>query len=655
MPLQGPSGSYSQGDAVFSDNLPQGAVITSIAVSQGSYINGIVLGYQLNGGSYVSAHGADNSLQWFDLNPGEFITGFSGNYGDVVNQLVFYTNQRCSPLYGSSAGPANFCYMVPDGYAFAGFWGRAGSEISALGYIANPQTPTGSPTALASARMGPCGDPGGNEWLEVAPAGAQIQTINVWSTSTDICGIQVVYQSSQTLPAPQAYGTQPGTAASITLNAGEYITGISGTTGGTGTGNLNTLVITTNLNHTVNFGSTAGHMPFNLAAAPGSQVVGLMIRSGDKIDALGIYTAPAGATTPVFEPVWSSVYVTRTPAAAVSRQLSLRHRGPFVPFPTVSGALQIANVNLASLNPDGTLPLPVPAGSSLWQTTCNLSLNTQYTELSTWGGISATVLGEYLCVFWQDDNGLAFTQLGADLDLTKPTAWKPWGRLQDVEGNNLPGQNTADVSAVTLDSTDVLVATIVDGSVYVGRYVLGDFQAQQQTSNEAGSWKARNSWTFTLAQLQAVQPSLPSCGNTLAIEWYAVSGEQCWFGMTLWDSSGNNAFLFWLPLDLVSMPYMYLGDTADSPTVNITGYTIPNVTSPVALRKDPAGRHPDVCKLRAVAPFIYPAGKYGALAGDDGLAAVDRPEQPAVRIPVPGHSRARVQRQSGCSLDNRRQ
>ncbi len=589
MPLQGPSGSYSQGDAVFSDNLPQGAVITSIAVSQGSYINGIVLGYQLNGGSYVSAHGADNSLQWFDLNPGEFITGFSGNYGDVVNQLVIYTNQRCSPLYGSSAGPANFCYMVPDGYVFAGFWGRVGSEISALGYIANPQTPTGGPTALTAARMGPCGDPGDNEWLEVAAPGAQIQTINVWSTSTDICGIQVVYQSSATLPAPQAYGTQPSTPASITLNAGEYITGISGTAGGTGTGNLNTLTITTNGPRTVNFGATAGHMPFNLAAAPGSQVVGLMIRSGDKIDALGIYTAPAGATTPVFEPVWSSLYVTRTAAAAVFGEYLYAIVPPSPPVPMLSGPLQIANVNLASLNPDGTLPLPTPAGSSLWQTTCNLSLNTQYTQLGTWAGISAAVLGECLCVFWQDANGLAFTQLGADLDLTKPTARKPWAACRTSKATIFPGR-TRRMSARSHSTAPTCWWRPSSLERLRRPLRAGRFSGASANVERGGNLEGAQLMDFTLAQLQAVQPSLPSCGNTLAIEWYAVSGEQCWFAMTLWDSSANNAFLFWLPLDLVSMPYMYLGDTPDSPIVNITGYTIPNVSSPVALRKDPAGR-----------------------------------------------------------------
>ena len=145
-------------------------------------------------------------------------------------------------------------------------------------------------------------------------------------------------------------------------------------------------------------------------------------------------TAPVQTYAPVFEPVWNTL-ILRTPAAAVFGHYLYAIVAPAIP--TVRPDDFSDNFYLAAnrqcefgeLNADGTLPLPLAGASSLWDTSTYLAVNEQYTDLDAWGGVSAAVVGDYLCIFWQDDKGLMFTQLGSDVNLSQPNAWKPWCQL----------------------------------------------------------------------------------------------------------------------------------------------------------------------------------------------------------------------------------
>jgi hypothetical protein len=96
--LQGPVGSGHNFKEIQYTAIPATEKPTGIWIAHGDYINGIGLVFP----SGIEAIGGGNAAQdQFDLNAGEYITGFAGTYGDVINTVVIYTNQRCSPKYGS--------------------------------------------------------------------------------------------------------------------------------------------------------------------------------------------------------------------------------------------------------------------------------------------------------------------------------------------------------------------------------------------------------------------------------------------------------------------------------------------------------------------------------------------------------------------------
>jgi hypothetical protein len=80
----------------------------------------------------------------FELEPGEYITAITGRYGNNVDSVVIHTSEgRQSTRFGGSGGLANFSYEAPYGYEIAGFQGRAGRYIDALGVILRPIATSG--------------------------------------------------------------------------------------------------------------------------------------------------------------------------------------------------------------------------------------------------------------------------------------------------------------------------------------------------------------------------------------------------------------------------------------------------------------------------------------------------------------------------------
>jgi len=107
------------------------------------------------------------------------------------------------------------------------------------------------------------------------------------------------------------------------------------------------------------FGNRTGPARFELTAPAGSRVVGLIIRSGGRIDALGLYTAPMDTSAHVFQQVWSDSYRPASPSAATfgdSLWMAMCAHGD---------AIRIGSADLKGLNADGSLRLPAP-GASLW-------------------------------------------------------------------------------------------------------------------------------------------------------------------------------------------------------------------------------------------------------------------------------------------------
>lgn len=131
----GPSGGSS--GAPFVDTAPDYTRIAAVRVWAGSHVDAIQLVYRERRG-FVEGRkygGNGGRLYVFELDRGEQITAISGHYGRLVNGIRFHTNRRhTSPLFGTESG-AEFHYEAPRGLEIAGFHGRSGSALDAIGVL----------------------------------------------------------------------------------------------------------------------------------------------------------------------------------------------------------------------------------------------------------------------------------------------------------------------------------------------------------------------------------------------------------------------------------------------------------------------------------------------------------------------------------------
>ncbi len=256
-----------------------------------------------------------------------------------------------------------------------------------------------------------------------------------------------------------------------------------------------------------------------------------------------------------------------------------------------SSPILVTSFDLSGLNEAGTLP--VPSSGALCPAPWQLSPNPSYPCVSSQAGLSSCIAGGNPFIFWQDTKGSMAMQMqeGSGSGSSPSLTAASWAKLLDISGNQLwsfPQNDPVDISAVSIDDQTILVATIQASGLFVGRYNPADIQTSAGAT-DPGTWKAAQQWTFSLAQLQAACPGLRGLGANLSTEWYSFTADSSFFVASLWDSSANIGYLFYIPLDLVSMPLMFLGDLPGGGAAAITGFNTPSV-APVALKKDPAGR-----------------------------------------------------------------
>lgn len=135
MRRSGPSGG---GRAhAFEDVPPTGGAVTKVWIRHGTYVDAIWLTYDI-GGTTVDGDihgGGGGGLDTFSLGPGEFIIGFAGRYGGVIDSLIIQTNQRFSPRYGGNGGDARFEHVCWPNEELVGFFGFADSLLVSIGGI----------------------------------------------------------------------------------------------------------------------------------------------------------------------------------------------------------------------------------------------------------------------------------------------------------------------------------------------------------------------------------------------------------------------------------------------------------------------------------------------------------------------------------------
>jgi hypothetical protein len=267
----------------FSDNeIPSRVRISEVDVFSDTYICAVQLIFTLSDDRmHISPRhgGSGGELNSFPLNSDEYIIGLSGRYGAHIDSLRIHTNKRTSPLFGGSGGAQDYRIDIDTGYQAAGFVGRSGRYLNAIGLLFVPLTIQQAGLTLIS------GGAGGSAFSDFdIPLGARISEIRVHSGDV-INAIQAVYALRDgSLLEGQIHGKEGGSLTVFALDPKEYVTGFSGKYGIY----INSLSIWTNRRTSQVFGGSGGQGIFSVNVPAGNQAIGFRGRSGSYLDAIGL-------------------------------------------------------------------------------------------------------------------------------------------------------------------------------------------------------------------------------------------------------------------------------------------------------------------------------------------------------------------------------
>ena len=162
----------------------------------------------------------------------------------------------------------------------AGFRGRSGSYIDAIGIIVSPEASLESIEEHGDL----IGGSGGNAFSDNIPQdGAKVAGIRIRS-GWGLDAIQILYAKGE-----HRHGGNGGGENAFTLKEDEYLTKISGKAGSY----IGSIQFHTNEDTSNSYGTAQGQWAgadFTLEASANQQIVGFKGRSGSYIDAIGIKT-----------------------------------------------------------------------------------------------------------------------------------------------------------------------------------------------------------------------------------------------------------------------------------------------------------------------------------------------------------------------------
>ena len=269
------------GSPFVDSNVASGARVAEVRVYGGRYVDGLQFVYQLPDGSPLTGprRGGDGGkLNTFKLEADEYITGFSGKYGDLIDSLRIHTNERTSPVYGGTGGTRDYRIEVPAGNTGVALLGRAGRYVDAIGLVYAPYY------IQIAGQTGTAGSSGGSEFSDrEIPPGARIAELRIHA-GRYIDGIQAVYtlRDGSTLEGPLR-GRRGGSPNVLKLEANEYITGISGRYGDY----VDSLRVHTNRRTSRLYGGTTGK-EYRFEVPAGNMAIGFFGREGRYMDAIGL-------------------------------------------------------------------------------------------------------------------------------------------------------------------------------------------------------------------------------------------------------------------------------------------------------------------------------------------------------------------------------
>jgi hypothetical protein len=118
----------------FGDLFPDGVSnLKQVIIRAGDTIDSIQLVYS---NQTRPAHGGSGGkLYTFNLAPDEHITGVAGKYGTTIDSLILRTDKGQQAKWGGNGGDVVFDYAMPKGAWIAGFRGRSGDSLDAIGPV----------------------------------------------------------------------------------------------------------------------------------------------------------------------------------------------------------------------------------------------------------------------------------------------------------------------------------------------------------------------------------------------------------------------------------------------------------------------------------------------------------------------------------------
>lgn len=259
--------------------------ITQIAVGHGSEVDALSTTYA--NGQYLTHGGTGGSRSLITLGDDEFITRIDLRSGARLNQITFHSNTGVTyGPYGGGGGEPNSVDFGDDVLQY--LFGRSGARIDAIGFAYGTKPPKTPASVTRSAQVG--GD-GGSVFDDLASSAyliGKIKQIKVRSGSR-VDRIETTYDGIQGAPVTYAHGGDGGDDnPPFVLNADEYITKVSGRSGG----RIDQIKFTLNSGReSISYGGGGGS-PFSLNLS-GSVVKAFFGRSGSGLDALGCSFAEA--------------------------------------------------------------------------------------------------------------------------------------------------------------------------------------------------------------------------------------------------------------------------------------------------------------------------------------------------------------------------
>jgi predicted flap endonuclease-1-like 5' DNA nuclease len=214
---------------------------------------------------------------------------------------------------------------------------------------------------MADLVLGPSGGNGGHEFIDyAAPAGATLCEIRI-NAGLYVDGIQLVYRDADgALVELPHVGGKNGLHHTLTLDADEYVTGVSGRYGRY----IDSIRFQTNKRSTDSFGGPGGSEEYHYEAAANSEVVGFAGRAGWYVDQLGVIVRERLASASAEMPANVGTAPAAPPVAAKAPAKSRKKTSPAADLVALPDAAPVTAPQPELVAIPDSAPMP-PTGPSL--------------------------------------------------------------------------------------------------------------------------------------------------------------------------------------------------------------------------------------------------------------------------------------------------